>query len=261
MLASRPRSPRPTALSPSRKATRRWPASCPRPRRICAEPLPAPVDGFRTRPARSSHSRSWRRAKREEVWIAERAAAGLKALWWDVAGARDADGETALVVKASDQGIEEYQTAARLSRCDGAPVPLFRRTWDFASHNFRATRPSFHPRGHTLQARRGDAPKANQREGFFFSPPPAHPAPLAMPPSYAPRGGQRWQPRHRVDDRGQRSRPDPDRPVERRFPHHRAAPLAGRYEQREGLPKQRETAPFESDFQPRILSQNVDVDW
>jgi HEAT repeat protein len=108
--------------------------------------------------------------KREEVWIAEPAASGLKEIWWDVAGARDADGETTLVVKASDQGIEEYQTAARLSRCDGAPVPLFRRTWDFTKHAFRAPGPELPPRAaNTLQARRGDAPEGKPTGGFFFS--------------------------------------------------------------------------------------------
>ena len=109
-------------------------------------------------------------AKREEVWIAERAASGAKPLWWDVAGARDADGETTLVVKASDQGIEEYQTAARLSRCDGAPVPLFRRTWDFTAHAFHATSPELPPRAaNSLQARRGGSPVGKPAGGFFFS--------------------------------------------------------------------------------------------
>ena len=108
--------------------------------------------------------------RREEVWIAERTAAGAKMLWWDLAGARDGDGETALVVRASDQGIEEFQTAARLSRCDGAPVPLFRRTWDFASHSFRSTPPELPPHAATaLQARRGNAPEGKPLGGFFFS--------------------------------------------------------------------------------------------
>ena len=108
--------------------------------------------------------------KREEVWIAERTNAGPKTLWWNLAGARDADGETALVVNASSQGIEEYQTAARLSRCDGASVPLFRRTWDFGSHGFRATPPELPPRAATaLQARRGNAPDGLPLGGFFFS--------------------------------------------------------------------------------------------
>ena len=107
---------------------------------------------------------------REEVWIAERAPTGTKVIWWDVAGARDVDGETTLVVKASDQGIEEYQNAARLSRCDSAPVPLFRRTWDFASHSFRASPPELPPRAATtLQARRGNAPDGKPLGGFFFN--------------------------------------------------------------------------------------------
>jgi len=108
--------------------------------------------------------------RREEVWIAERATAGARIIWWDLAGAHDEDGETALVVKASDQGVEEYQTAARLSRCDGAPVPLFRRAWDFGSLAFRARSPELPPRAATaLQARRGNAPEGKPLGGFFFS--------------------------------------------------------------------------------------------
>jgi HEAT repeat protein len=108
--------------------------------------------------------------KREEVWIAERASGGAKIIWWNMAGARDADGETSLVVTASDRGVEEYQTAARLSRCDGVPVPLFRRTWDFASHGFRAVPPELPPRASTtLQARRGGAPEGKPLGGFSFS--------------------------------------------------------------------------------------------
>jgi HEAT repeat protein len=109
-------------------------------------------------------------AKREEVWIAERGAAAPKVIWWNLAGARNADGETALDVKISDHGIEEYQTAPRLSRCDGAPVPLFRRTWDFASHNFRAVPPELPAQVATvLQAHRGNAPEGKAVGGFFFT--------------------------------------------------------------------------------------------
>jgi len=109
-------------------------------------------------------------SRREEVWIAERVSAATKTLWWDLAGARDTDGETALVVKVSDKGVEEYQTAARLSRCDGAPVPLFRRTWNFATRAFHAMPPELPPRAvTTIQARRGSAPEGKPLGGFFFS--------------------------------------------------------------------------------------------
>ena len=109
-------------------------------------------------------------AKREEVWVAERTPAGAKVMWWNLAGARDADGETALAVKVSNHGLEEYQTATRLSRCDGAPVPLFRRSWDFASHSFQATPPELPPRAATtLQAHRGNAPEGKPLGGFFFT--------------------------------------------------------------------------------------------
>ncbi len=108
--------------------------------------------------------------KREEVWIAERTAGGVKVIAWRLVGARDADGETSLVLRVSDRGIEEYQTAARLSRCDGAPVPLFRRIWDFATHAFRAVPPELPPRARTtLQAHRGGAPEGPPLGGFFFN--------------------------------------------------------------------------------------------
>jgi HEAT repeat protein len=108
--------------------------------------------------------------KREEVWIAERAAGGVKVIAWRLAGARDADGETSLVLKVSERGIEEYQTAARLSRCDGAPVPLFRRIWDFATRSFRDVPPELPPRATTtLQAHRGGAPEGPPLGGFFFN--------------------------------------------------------------------------------------------
>ena len=109
---------------------------------------------------------------REEVWIADLSAGAPKPIWWNIAGAQDADGETSLVVKVSDQGVEEYQTAARLSRCDGAPVPLFRRTWDGAGATFRRLAPVLPPPATiSVRARRGDAsmPAGKPLGGFFFS--------------------------------------------------------------------------------------------
>jgi HEAT repeat protein len=107
---------------------------------------------------------------RQEVWLAERAAAGPSVIWWGLAGPADADRETAVVVEASDRRIEEYQTARRLSRCDGAPVALFRRVWDFATRSFRAAEPDLPARATTsLRARRGNAPAGKPLGGFFFT--------------------------------------------------------------------------------------------
>jgi HEAT repeat protein len=108
--------------------------------------------------------------KREELWLAERASGGPKVIWWNTAGALDEDGETSLVVKVDDRGIEEYQTARRLSRCDGTEVALFRRAWDFAHRTFRPAGPELPaPAPTTLKARRGNAPTGKPLGGFFFS--------------------------------------------------------------------------------------------
>ena len=110
--------------------------------------------------------------RREEVWIAELAGDKAKEIWWDQVGPQDADGETSLVVSVSSQGIESYQSAARISRCDGAQVALFRRVWDFASHGFHAAAPALPPRSpSTVQARRGDSsmPAGKPLGGFFFN--------------------------------------------------------------------------------------------
>lgn len=111
-------------------------------------------------------------AAREEVWIAELSAGPPKLIWWNFAGAQDSDGETSLVIGISDRGVEEYQTAARLSRCDGAPVPLFRRIWDFASRTFRSIAPALPAQATTsLRAQRRDArmPAGKPVGGFFFT--------------------------------------------------------------------------------------------
>ena len=109
-------------------------------------------------------------AGREEIWLVERASGATKPIWWNLAGPLDADGETALVVKVSQRGIEEYQTARRLSRCDGAEVALFRRTWDFASRSFHAASPDLPTRAATtILAHRGGAPTDKPLGGYFFT--------------------------------------------------------------------------------------------
>ncbi len=89
--------------------------------------------------------------KREEVWVAELPAKNV--IWWDEAGARDVDGETTQEIVVTEKGIAEFQTAARLHRCDGAPAQLFGRTWDFASHRFQARSPC--PAGNRTQPHQG----------------------------------------------------------------------------------------------------------
>jgi HEAT repeat protein len=105
--------------------------------------------------------------KREEVWVAELPAKDV--IWWDEAGARDVDGETTQEVVVTEKGIAEFQTAARLHRCDGAPAQLFGRTWDFASHRFKPNPPALPETApNPIKSHRGDAPTGKPLGGFHF---------------------------------------------------------------------------------------------
>ncbi|HXJ20417.1 MAG TPA: HEAT repeat domain-containing protein [Polyangia bacterium] len=91
-----------------------------------------------------------------EVWVGE-LDAPRRVLWSGVTGARDADGETSIWVETTAERVVEYQTAAQVDRCDGAPARLFPRAYDFAAGRFRpivSTVPAAAPK--TLIARRGD---------------------------------------------------------------------------------------------------------
>jgi HEAT repeat protein len=107
--------------------------------------------------------------KREEVWIAELPSKNV--IWWDQAGARDIDGETSQQVAVSEKGIDEFQTVARLNRCDDGTAQLFARTWDFANRRFQSA-PSTLPAAaaSTIKAHRGDAqmPAGKPLGGFYF---------------------------------------------------------------------------------------------
>ena len=95
-------------------------------------------------------------AKREEVWVAELPSKNV--IWWDQAGARDVDGETAQQIVVTEKGVSEFQSAARVQRCDGEPAKLFRRAWDFASRRFRPEPPALpNTAPSAIAARRGDA--------------------------------------------------------------------------------------------------------
>jgi HEAT repeat protein len=107
---------------------------------------------------------------RQEVWIAEPTGAAANVLWSGMVGARDADGETTLEVRASAEGVEQFQTARRLSRCDGQPVQLFRKRWDFAKHSFVPVASELPAHAAVaVEARRGGAPAGKPSSGFFFS--------------------------------------------------------------------------------------------
>ncbi len=109
-------------------------------------------------------------ARREEVWIAERTTAGTKVIWWDFAGAMDPDGETTTAAEVGEHGIQIYQTAARLSRCDGLLVRLSPKIWDFGSRAFKSTSPGLPDHAATsVKAHRGGAPEGKTLGGFFFS--------------------------------------------------------------------------------------------
>jgi hypothetical protein len=107
---------------------------------------------------------------RFEVWLAERLGAAANVLWSGVVGARDADGETSLEVQLSAEGVVQFQTARRLSRCDAQPVQLFRKRWDFAKHKFVPAAAELPARAPvTVEAHRGGAPAGKPSSGFFFS--------------------------------------------------------------------------------------------
>jgi len=58
----------------------------------------------------------------EEVWIGDLATRPARVIWAGLAGARDADDETAVAVEVTPERIFEYQTASQISRCDDEPV-------------------------------------------------------------------------------------------------------------------------------------------
>jgi HEAT repeat protein len=107
----------------------------------------------------------------EEVWLGE-VGHSRRVLWSGITGPRDADAESGVGVVADEDGVIEYQTAAGVSRCDGLPVRLFPRGYDFDSGRFRplvSALPS--PGAATLTARRGDPAMPADRpvSGFHWT--------------------------------------------------------------------------------------------
>jgi HEAT repeat protein len=108
----------------------------------------------------------------EERWVGELRPRDVRVVWSGLVGPRDADGETAIGVDVSADGVVEYQTAAHVTRCDGQPPRLFPRAYDFDEGRFRAVM-SEAPEagGQKLVARRGDPamPKGRPIEAFHFT--------------------------------------------------------------------------------------------
>ncbi|HEX7596685.1 MAG TPA: hypothetical protein VF518_00630, partial [Polyangia bacterium] len=107
--------------------------------------------------------------ERFEVWVAE--LTGKTPIFWDEAGARDVDGETFREIVVAESGIEEFQTASRVHRCDGVPAHLFRQVWNFATHRFERAPPALPPAASvTIKALRSDPkmPTSKPLGGFHF---------------------------------------------------------------------------------------------
>jgi HEAT repeat protein len=106
--------------------------------------------------------------ERQEVWLGERRGATATPLWTGLVGSLDEDGETTRSLVLGDE-LAIFESAARISRCDGAPVRLFARAWDFARGRFQAVSPTPPaPAAATLTARRQAGGRA-ARGGFSFT--------------------------------------------------------------------------------------------
>jgi HEAT repeat protein len=109
---------------------------------------------------------------REELWIGEVGGRAPRVVFRGLVGPRDADGETALDYDVSADGVLEYQTATQVTRCDGAPVRLFPRAFDFDAGRFRpVVSPPPPPARETLVGRRGDPamPTGRPVAAFHFT--------------------------------------------------------------------------------------------
>jgi HEAT repeat protein len=108
----------------------------------------------------------------EEVWLAELGGRAPRVVWKGLVGPRDADDETSIGLDVSDDGVVEFQTAGPVTRCDGVPVRLFPRAFDFDAGRFRPVMsPVPAAAAATLVARRGDTtmPAGKPVSAFHFT--------------------------------------------------------------------------------------------
>lgn len=123
------------------------------------------------------------KAGRTEVWLGEVAKGRLGELLHTRVGPIDADGETRWEIDLSPTGLIEYQVAARLHRCDGEPLRLFPRAFDFAKRRMvEASAPLPPPSATRIHARRDDpaAPQGRAHGAFHLT---GTSSQLGVPPS------------------------------------------------------------------------------
>jgi HEAT repeat protein len=80
-----------------------------------------------------------------------------KLIFSGATGLQGVDGEWSRHVKVSSAGVLVYQRRERVDRCDGAPVYLFPRMWDFNAERFRPVASVPRGEGIKLTASRGVA--------------------------------------------------------------------------------------------------------
>jgi HEAT repeat protein len=102
------------------------------------------------------------------AWIGVIEAGVARAIWSGVLGPLDADGEVTRTLEFGPAAIGLYETAGRVSRCDGIPVRLGWRHYDFARGGFVPAVPAPLPAsGSPIVARRSSG-KAHPRPRIAF---------------------------------------------------------------------------------------------
>ena len=93
------------------------------------------------------------------AWVGLLERAGAAPIWSGVLGPLDADGDVVRHLEVGAPGVSLYETAGRVSRCDGVPVRLAWQKYDFARRRFEAVAPpAAAPGAASITARRLTGP-------------------------------------------------------------------------------------------------------
>ncbi|HEY0706801.1 MAG TPA: HEAT repeat domain-containing protein [Polyangia bacterium] len=103
-----------------------------------------------------------------EVWLGTVEGNTPKQRWVGFVGAKDADGENLVHLEIASSGIQRYETLARVTGCDGAPVRLFPARFDLASNAFVATAPPPPPPARTTLSARRQEGRASPKPRIAF---------------------------------------------------------------------------------------------